>query len=188
MGDENPQAGSEQEQEPGQEPTSPGEGTPPEGDQEQGAAQPQAAGTVDELPEWAQELIGDLRKENATHRKAKKAAEKQAQEAEEARLAEEKKFQELAEKRAQERDEALARLAAKELELLKREVAQVAGLPAELAERLQGETREELEADAEALKKLMPPPSEEGRTPGAPAGPKRSGKSTPEVKSPGIRL
>ena len=135
------------------------------------------SGTVDDLPDWAQSLIGDLRKENAGHRKAKGEAEKAAQEAEEKRLAEEKRWQELAEKRQAELEKANSELSRVQHEALVRDVAQAAGLPPALAGRLRGSTREELEADAKELAKLIPAQTQ---TPGAPAGPQRTGAPDPE--------
>ena len=128
---------------------------------------------VEDLPDWAQSMIVDLRKENAGHRTKAKDAEKAAQEADERRLAEEKRWQELAEKRQAELEKASQELARVQREVLARDVAQAAGLPAALAARLRGTTREELEADAAELKKLIPT-----QTPGAPAGPNRSGGSS----------
>lgn len=60
---------------------------------------PEQPGSVDELPEWAQGVISDLRSENAKHRQAKKEAEAQAAKAEEERLAKQEEWQELAQKR-----------------------------------------------------------------------------------------
>lgn len=68
----------------GQEPTDPPAGEPND---------------VQSLPEWAKNLVAELRGENAKHRKAAKAAETAAAQAEEAQLAEQAKWQELAEKR-----------------------------------------------------------------------------------------
>lgn len=62
-------------------------------------AQPE---TVESLPDWAQRLVKDLRKENE---KRRQAIDNERQQAEEKRLADEKKWQELAEQRAKERDE-----------------------------------------------------------------------------------
>lgn len=59
----------------------------------------QQAGTVQELPDWAQTHIKELRQENAKHRTAKKTADKAAQEKDEERLAAQEKWQELAEQR-----------------------------------------------------------------------------------------
>lgn len=44
-------------------------------------------------------------------------------------------------------------------EKLKREIAEKAGLPAEFADRLRGETPEELEADAKAFSEKLPKPT-----------------------------
>jgi len=78
-------------------------------------------------------------------READEAAKTEAQKAAEAKTAAER-----------ERDE--ARLA-----LLKRDVADDAGLPKAWASRLQGSTKEELEADAKQLAKDMPKPATSAR-------------------------
>jgi hypothetical protein len=49
------------------------------------------------LPTWAQTLVSDLRKENASHRTAKTAAERQAQQATEQAAKDQGKWKELAE-------------------------------------------------------------------------------------------
>ncbi|HHV20808.1 MAG TPA: DUF4355 domain-containing protein [Propionibacterium sp.] len=54
-------------------------------------------------------------------------------------------------------EKAEAELAKAQAAALRAEVAAAKGLPAELAARLTGATREELEADADALAKLIPP-------------------------------
>lgn len=53
---------------------------------------------VKDLPDWAQKLVTDLRGENAQARTARTKLEKDAQAAEETRLANEKKWEELANK------------------------------------------------------------------------------------------
>ena len=58
-----------------------------------------AAERVDQLPDWAQREIADLRKENANHREAKQKAADAATRAEEQRLEAERKFEELATQR-----------------------------------------------------------------------------------------
>ena len=63
---------------------------------------------------------------------------------------------EKATKRAQELE---AKLHAYELSELQRAAAEKAGLPAQLAKRLQGSTAEELEADAKALAETLPKPT-----------------------------
>lgn len=86
--------------------TAPGaqDGDPHQG--KQGKEQPQtgAAAKVEELPDWAQTEIKNLRKEAAERRKAASDAETAAKAAEEANLADQKRWQELAEKRREERD------------------------------------------------------------------------------------
>lgn len=54
---------------------------------------------VDQLPDWAQREIAELRKENANHREAKQKAADAATKAEEQRLEAERKFEELAQQR-----------------------------------------------------------------------------------------
>jgi hypothetical protein len=54
------------------------------------------ADDVESLPEYARKMIADLRKENASHRQAKTAAEKAAQAATEQAAKEQGKWQELA--------------------------------------------------------------------------------------------
>lgn len=129
--------------------------------------------------------IKNLRGENAKHRKAKTEAERAAQAADEARLAEEKRFAELADKRAKERDEALTKLQEMEHALWRQKAAQAVGIPAELAARLQGDDEAALLADAQALAKLVAT-----ETPaGAPPGPKQrpAGKSTEELQAEALR-
>ena len=118
--------------------------------------------------------IKALRAENAKHRKAKSEAERLAQAADEARLAEEKKFAELADKRAQERDAALAKLQEMERSLWRQKAAQAAGLTPELAERLRGDDEAAIMADAQALAKLLPATTGQG----APPGPQKVGTPT----------
>lgn len=105
----------------------------------------------------------------AAERKAKRAAEKAAADA----LARVKELED-ATKSDAEKLQARAEAAEKELaELrlgaLRREVADAKGIPAAMAGRLQGATRDELEADAAELAKLLPKPD---AAPAAPAGTK----------------
>lgn len=132
--------------------------------------------------------IKALRAENAKHRKAKSEAERLAQAADEARLAEEKKFAELADKRAQERDAALAKLQEMERSLWRQKAAQAAGLSPELAERLRGDDEAAILADAQALAKLLPDAVTAGQ-PGAPPGPQKrpAGKSAEEMQAEALR-
>ncbi len=52
---------------------------------------------ISSLPVWAQNLIGELRRENAGHRKAKSEAERMAQQAQEAAAKEQSYWKDLAE-------------------------------------------------------------------------------------------
>lgn len=58
-------------------------------------------------------------------------------------------------------EETQAALAARDLELVRREVAEEKGIPARMARRLQGSTREQIEADADVFLKDMPEPPRE---------------------------
>ncbi len=116
--------------------------TPPEGATPEGTAQE----TVEALPEWAQSLIKDLRKENE---KRRRAADTERQQAEEKRLADAQQWQELAAKREQERDELkpyrerYEALAAQQRTAL---MAEITKWPAEVRALLPGE-----DADVQAL-------------------------------------
>jgi hypothetical protein len=116
-----------------------------------GAAKPETAKKtdLDTLPDDVRDYIKSLRDEAAKYRTDKRAAE-------DAKLAEEKKFSELAEKRLKELNDANAKLAAMERQTLVSSVAAKHGLPADLAARLQGETEAELTADAKKLAALIP--------------------------------
>ena len=127
--------------------------TPPNGATPDGnPAQPE---TVESLPEWAQKLVRDLRKENE---KRRQAAANELQQAEEKRLADEQKWQELAAKREQERDELkpyrdrYEALAAQQRAAL---MAEVAKWPAEVKALLPGEDAD-VSALGEAVTKARP--------------------------------
>lgn len=104
---------------------------------------------------------------------------KERGDAEAAQLAEQGKFKELAEAAQRERDELKAQLAARDHADLQRAVAAEHKLPADLASRLQGATKDELVADAKALAALIPPPTPTTeaapRTPGTPTAPRPAG-------------
>lgn len=87
---------------------------------------------------------------------AKTVGEKAAAEA--AKLAEQGEFKKLAETAQAERDALKATLTQRDHTDLQRTIAAEHGLPAEMASRLQGETREELVTDAKALAKLVAQP------------------------------
>lgn len=96
----------------------------------------------DELPEWAREKLTKANAEAANYRTKLREAEK--------KLADAKTPEELEAAREEIRTESEQR----ERSLLIENVALLHRLPKELAERLRGETREELEADAKALAKF----------------------------------
>ena len=122
------------------------------GDAQAGGQEPREVGA---LPKWAQDLVSELRGENAAHRKAKKEAELAAKKAEEAQLAEQEKWKELAEKRAEELAAVQSQVEALQAAQLRQEVAQEVGLPLELAGRIAGEDREAMLEDARALVKFV---------------------------------
>jgi len=107
-----------------------------------------------------------MEKERAAE--AARAAQAEAKQAEE-----QGKFKELYEKTSQQLAEAQAAVKAAELFRIKSEIAARLRLPAALADRLRGETAEELEADAKALLEAFPAqpaPSRAGQAPFNPQG------------------
>lgn len=105
--------------------------------------------------------VRDLEAKLAKLEKAEKARQEQE-------TAAQGRFKELAEKAQRERD-------AVTLENLRLRTAARKGLPAELIDRLKGTTAEELEADADALLKLV-----KASGTGSPGVPPPSGGSAPE--------
>lgn len=100
----------------------------------------------------AMELIHKLREENKALSKDAKRA-KELEDAEAKRKEAEMSELEKAQKKTAELE---AELKASKLAILRRDVAEKAGLPAALVDRLRGETPEELEADAKALLEIIP--------------------------------
>jgi hypothetical protein len=115
--------------------------------------------SVDKLPKWAQKLIGDLRQESAGHRKAKTDAEKAAQEAARIAAEEQGQYKPLYETEKANREAAEARAKAAELSGIKVRIGAKLALPAELMDRLRGETEEEIEADAKVILAVIPKPA-----------------------------
>lgn len=91
--------------------------------------------------------------------KAEQMAQKAAADAEAKALAEQGKFKELYEKLQADNIAAQQRIKDMELSTLRRETATKLGLPTGLADRLRGDTAEQLEADAKALLEAMPKPA-----------------------------
>ncbi|MFD6636763.1 hypothetical protein ACFWDN_13210 [Micromonospora chalcea] len=103
-----------------------------------------------ELPKWAREKLTKANAEAANYRTRLREVEKKLSEA---------KTPEDFETATKELREANVNL---ERQLLRERVARKAGLPDDLAERLQGATQEELEADAKKLQKYAAAPSTTG--------------------------
>ena len=119
-----------------------------------------------------------LKKANAEAAKYRKAAEQieaERKAKEEAELSETDKLR----KRAAELE---AELKAAQIAALKQIAATKHNLPAELASRLQGETPEELDADAESLSKLIPKTPAPHVGPTNPGGTASGGAETLEAK------
>ena len=91
--------------------------------------------------------------------KAKQATEKAQADAEAKVLAEQGKYKELFEKQQAELTAAQAAARANEMRLLQRDAATNTKLPAALADRLKGETLEEMEADAKSILAALPKPA-----------------------------
>ncbi len=110
-------------------------------------------------PDAAAAEIKALRAENAKHRRAAQEADRLRQEAEASSLAEQGKYKELWEK-AQAQAAALeTALKAQQIALLRQQVATAKKLPPPLADRLRGETLDELNADADELLQALPRPA-----------------------------
>lgn len=113
-------------------------------------------------------------------RTARRDAEKRAKEGEAAiaKLAELEEAQKSEQQKLTERAEKAEREAADaKASILRRDVAADKKLPAAMAERLRGTTREELEADADALLALMPAPASNDADKGGRGTPPPSGTS-----------
>lgn len=100
--------------------------------------------------EATRKALKDANREAAERRKKLEAYEKAEAEKAAAELSETERLKKQLEDTA-------AKLRAVEIANLKQRTAAAAGLPPELADRLQGETEDDLKADAAALVKLMPP-------------------------------
>ena len=89
----------------------------------------------------------------------KTKAEKAAKDAENASLAEQGKYKEIADRATAELAAAQQAAKAAEMRLLQRDVAAKTSLPLPLADRLRGETEEEMIADAKAIIAALPKPA-----------------------------
>jgi len=169
-------------------PAEPTDATPLEGQATE--ATPKAGLSQDDM----QSLIADLRKENAKHRTANKAAEKAAAQAEEQRLLDNGKIQEAYDKVRGEYDTLQADLKASEHERRKMQVAQEFNLPPALLARLQGETLEDMQADAAILAEFVtvtetpPPPASTDSSSGVNAVQPTTQSTDREIKEQAVRL
>lgn len=89
----------------------------------------------------------------------KTKAEKAQADAEAKRLADEGKFKELYEKQQAELQASQAEAKAAATKLMQRDIAAKTNLPLPLAERLRGDTAEEMEADAKSIMAALPKPA-----------------------------
>lgn len=97
-------------------------------------------------------------------------AQKEAEAAETARLAEQGEYKKLFEKQQADLQAAQAKAQEAAVKLNQREAAAQTNLPAALAERLKGETLEEMVADAQAIMAALPKPTAPNINAGAGAG------------------
>lgn len=123
-------------------------------------------GLITEDPEKALTEIRSLRDENAKWRTQlrelqdwKQQQEQSAREAQETEMREQSKFKELLEQRETELAELKQHIAQQEAMRVRASIVSEFGLPEALADRLRGETEEELRTDAEALRGLIAPPA-----------------------------
>jgi len=135
--------------------TPPEEGQTPAQDATPAGAQA-APDSMNDLPDWAQKLIKELRGENASHRKAKKQAETEAEKATRKAAEEQGKYKELYETELAKREAAEMQTQMLELDALKSRIAAEVGLPQELASRLAGETEDEIKVDAQTVLAALP--------------------------------
>lgn len=113
--------------------------------------QKSAAVTLDKLPQNWQDEVARLRTENAGLRVDKKKAESDAAKVAREAAEEQGKYKELYEAAIAKGEKQDAENAVLKLAALKTQVAEAVKLPAELSARLQGETEDELTADAKVL-------------------------------------
>lgn len=137
-------------------------------------AQPEATATGTTAPETKQEeprftqaQLDQIIKERlaAERRKADEKADQARKAAEIEAAAKNGEWEKLAKQREAELAKLSGDLKARELNDLKRGIAEKIGLPSQLAARLVGETAEDIEADAKALLETLPKPPKPGAGP-----------------------
>jgi hypothetical protein len=129
-----------------------------------------AAGGGDQGKTFTQADLDRIVTERLAAEKARqeKALAKEREAAEQAKLAEQGQYRELAEREKARAAELEARLAQRERDILRRDVAARHNLPPALAARLQGDDEAAMAADAAELAKLLPAPGS-GASPTNPA-------------------
>ena len=150
------------------------------------AATPDAPGKQADSRTFTQAEVDALIRDRLARadKQAQSATEKARADAERKALEEQGKFKELAERYQAEAQQSAARAQALEMAQLRRNIGDKLGLSPALAERLQGATAEELEADGKALLALIPKPAAPNinAAPGVGAAPV-TGQMTPEYKA-----
>ncbi len=126
------------------------------------AAQPSAGTQKPDTP--AEPMIPKSRLDEVlsklkTYEQEKTKAQKDAEAAETARLAEQGKYKEIADSLQAKLEAAQSAARANEIRLLQRDVAAKTNLPVALAERLRGETEDEMIADARSILAALPKPT-----------------------------
>jgi hypothetical protein len=140
------------------------------------------AGAADEKKFTQTELDALIQERlERAEKKAKADAEKAAAAAEAKALAEQGKYKELYEQEKAAREEAESKRRALELSALRRKVAEDVKLPTALADRIRGETEEEIRADAKELLAALPKPAAPNINNGA-GGQQGNGKSLEALK------
>lgn len=109
----------------------------------------------DALPPETQKLIKQLRRQNADFRREADEAKASVQKAADEESKKKGEWETIAKQREDELESLKGQLAERDLRERKTAIAKTAGLPDELADRLKGETDEELEADAKAMAKHL---------------------------------
>lgn len=127
----------------------------PQGDAAQNV--PESATDNEALGDGGKKALDAERAANKEAAKQIKELQAKLEQYEDANRTEVEKQARKAEKLAQSLEEAEATIARYERQALVDDVAAEAGIPREAAHRLQGNTREELEADAKQLKQILAP-------------------------------
>lgn len=136
--------------------------------------------TQDEVDKIIKERLERERKKYSDYEELKKAAEELAK-LRDSEKSEVERLKAEAAKIAKERDELMARIRAQEIRAIKVAALEKAGLPVALADRVLGETEEEIMKDIEALKAL----GIAGASRGGGGTPPRAGENEPSLEDIG---